>query len=159
MSCEKLPPIIPLESTGMQNYLSDLYRVYQEQIANGSFTFHNKPIHVFTSLNHNLQHQSFEHLTTKGSGDRLYNVRRCERLPWIKSILEGNCNSCEEFLIFQDKNWHGKKNTKRYVLWCPKEDYVIILEEREKEVMLITAYCVLYENKRNDLRKMYQNSQ
>ena len=64
--CAKLSHLLPLkEGQVLAEYLRELYPIYQSQIAGGSFTFHGKPIHVFTELNYNLQQQSFEHLINK----------------------------------------------------------------------------------------------
>jgi len=159
-SCEKLSPIIPCnDSQNLKSYLTSLYPIYKENIADGNFMFHGKPIHFFTELNHNLQHQSFEHLTTKGSYDRLFNIKRCERILWIRDILSSICNHCTDLRIFRDSKWKPGKDVKRYIIWCIKEDYAIVLEERQKYVMLITAYCVLYPNKRDEFEREYQKSQ
>lgn len=156
--CEKLSPLIEQKSGQvLSDYLKDLYPIYEMEIANGSFSFHGKPVHVFTELNMNLQHQTFEHLTTKGNTDRLYNTKRCERLVWIRDILADLCNGCTNYHVFRDTKVKTNKNP-RYIIWCTKEDYVIVLEERQKDVMLITAYCVLYPNKRRELEDKYQKS-
>ena len=156
--CAKLSPLISLkEGQVLAEYLHELYPIYQSKIAGGSFTFHGKPIHVFTELNYNLQQQSFEHLTTKGSNDRLYNLARCERIVWIKDILSNLCADCDDYRLFPDTTWKSGK-AKRYIIWCVKEDYVIILEERQKNVLLITAYCVIYPHKRSFLESEYKKS-
>lgn len=158
-TCKKLSGLVsPKENQVFGEYLKDLYPVYQKKIAAASLSFHGKPVRVFTELNCQLQHQTFEHLTTKGNEDRLYNQKRCERLAWINDILTDLCNNCIDCRIFRDTAWRAKKSASRYIIWCTQEDYVIVLEERQKEVMLITAYCVLYKSKREELENKYQNS-
>lgn len=156
--CQKLSPLISGEGTSFNDYLKMLYPIYKEKIADGMLTFRGKPVCVFNELNFNLQHQTFEHLTTKGNNDRLYNQKRCERIAWISDILHGICEGCDNYRVFRDTKWKSNRNFKRYIIWCVKEDYVIILEEREKQVMLITAYCVLYPSKRHDLEKEFAKS-
>lgn len=155
MSCQKLSPPMPIVGTLNEYLNTTLYPFYFEQIACAHFTFHDKPIQVFSKLNYNLQHETFEHLTTKGSNDRLYNQKRCERMVWIRDILSGVCKDCETYRVFKDRTWKGKPNCSRYIIWCKEEDYVIILEERQRIVMLITAYCIIYQNKRNDLERKW----
>lgn len=140
------------------SYMNKLYYQYEKYIANGSFMFRGKPVSVFTDLNYNLQHQTFEHITTKGSNNRLYNIPRCQRILWIRDILNGICSGCVEYRVFCDTGWKSKRQFKRYIVWCLKEDYVIVLEERTKEVKIITAYCILYKNKRVELENAYQKS-
>lgn len=160
MSCDKLGQKQEYdEGIAFGEYLASLYPIYLENIAQNTFSFHGKPVRVFTDLNCNLQHCTFEHLTTKGNNGRLYNIKRCERIVWIKDILNGICQRCVKYRVFKDKKWKpNKPHTSRYIIWCTEEDYVIILEERERQVMLITAYCVLYENKRRDLERAFNES-
>ncbi len=156
-TCLQLSELIKKEDSQILGaYLSSLYPVYMTNIARNTFQFHGKPVHVFTELNYNLQHQSFEHLTTKGNNDRLYNIARCERILWIRDILGDACfhQSCDSYRVFPDTSKKKTKNT-RYIIWCVKEDYVIILEERQREVMIITAYCIMYDWKRTQLNEKY----
>lgn len=158
VNCSKLSPLICREKgKPFQEYLTELYLVYSQEIANENFNFHGKPVKVFTDLNCNLQHQTFEHLTTKGDNNRLYNSKRCERLHWIKDILKNVCCGCKDYRVFLDSKWK-KNNAKRYIIWCVREDYVIILEERQFDVFLITAYCIIYDDKRKQLQKEYEKS-
>ena len=156
--CSKLSPLLPIrEKQNFGDYLKELYPIYEKEIAEENFTFHGKPVKVFNELNFNLQHQTFEHLTTKGDKNRLYNSKRCERLSWIKDILKNVCSGCGDYRVFPDSKWK-KTNRKRYIIWCVKEKYVIVLEEREKEVYIITAYCLLYKSKEEQLEKEYKKT-
>lgn len=157
--CNKLSELILMEpGEDFNSYLNRIYPIYKSTIAEAQLSFRGKPVKVFTNLNFNLQHQTFEHLTTKGNQDRLYNTERCQRIPWIHDILGNNCVGCEDYRVFKDVNWKPRKKERRYIVWCVKEDYAIILEERERDFMLITAYRILYQNKRNDLERLYQRS-
>jgi len=159
--CEKLSPLIEQSADQtLGEYLRTLYPIYEQKIASVDLWFHGKPVYLFRELNYNLQQQSFEHLTTKGNNDRLYNLKRCERLVWIHDILQGICDGCTDFRVFRDPKWRSRKHMRcvRYIIWCVKEDYVIVLEDRQDKVMLITAYCVLYTSKKKALESMYQDS-
>ena len=79
-------------------------------------------------------------------------------MKWIRDILTGACTGCIDYRVFRDIDWKPQKKERRYVVWCYKEDYAIILEERDRDFMLITAYKVIYQNKRNDLERLYQKS-
>lgn len=67
------------------------------------------------------------------------------------------CAGCDDYRLFPDTTWKSSK-AKRYIIWCVKEDYVIILEEWQKKVLLITAYCVIYPRKRSSLEAAYKKS-
>ncbi|KGG81062.1 hypothetical protein Y919_02505 [Caloranaerobacter azorensis H53214] len=131
--------------------MNHLYELYLEDFFYNKVYYKGMPVKTFTNLNYNGKQQSFEHITTKGSKDRIYNVLRCERIKWIKKIIESLCNGCDNIATWQEKH----KNKYRIIIWCQKTDFVIVLERRKNEYYLITAYCVIYENKRKDLRKKY----
>lgn len=132
IQCEKLSPLIPIdEEQNLNTYLNKLYPLYFDEIAVKQFYFHGKPISVFTDLNCDLRHQTFEHLTTKGSDARSYNLKRCERILWIRDILSNICEKCGDYRVLYDSKWKSRAGAKRYIIWCVKEDYAIVLEERQ----------------------------
>lgn len=150
MSCKNLSPFIAFDDNSVtREYLDELYPIYYKEIANGNLKFKGKPVNVFTELNYELKHQTFEHITTKGNTDRTYNLERCKRILWIRDILSNVCKDCQNYEIIKEVK--GKKE--RYVIWCVQEDYVIVLEKRKDEFFLITAYCVIYDTKRNELKR------
>lgn len=155
--CNNLSPLLEKGNSTFEEFLAQIYPEYYENIATAELTFRDKPIRVFTGLTPDFRHQTFEHLTTKGNYDRLYNQMRCERILWIKDILTRCTNECDNYRVFPDENWKPQRSQKarRYFVWCVMEKYVIILEERQKEVFLITAYCVLYNNKLRQLEREY----
>lgn len=159
--CDKISHIIPKENRTFGEYINYLYTIYKDElyseIEKKKWKFKGKPITVFNELNHNLQHQSFEHITTKGSTVRLYNEKRCERILWIRDMLNHVCDPCPDFRMFEDTKWRKNKK-KRYIVWCVSEKYVIILEEREKEVKIISAYYVLYPDKESELEVKYKSA-
>ncbi len=69
---------------------------------------------------------------------RLPDFRRCERLPWIKPVIE---NSQEPVLLAWDY-LEGDKKIKTYV-WFKDEKYVVIMKKLKKGVRrLITAFYI-----------------
>ena len=40
--------------------------------------------------------------------------------------------------------WHDKTKRDRYYIWCRKDNYIVILEDRKTHFKLITAYYVQY---------------
>ena len=152
VQCTKLSPIVSRNGENWTQYLASLYDTYKANIPDMNFRFNGKPIKVNTNLNYNLQHVTFDHITTMGSTDRLYNEPRCERIVWVKDILGQMCTGCDYLHIFRDYDWKSA-DKKRFIVWCTLEDYVIILEERKNIVMIISAYCVLYTGKKESLMK------
>lgn len=153
-TCINMPPLTLMSdfNNDWKTYMNHLYQIYLNNFFNGEVRYNNNKIKTFTNLNYEGHQQSFEHITTKGSKDRLYNEARCERLQWIKPILEGACRDCGDILTWKERD-RGKLNI---VIWCKSTDYVIILEQRGNDYYLISAYKVIYSNKRSDLEKHYQ---
>jgi len=152
-TCPQMPPLVMM-TNGWAEYLDILYVEYLSEFINNS-TYHRElKVKTFTQLEYNMKQATFNHLTTKGSKNRLYNEKRCQKYKWIKPMIEGNCGACMSFRYFPDLDWN--KKWKRFIIWCDKYDFVIILEKRDNCYMLITAYCVIYDDKRIQLERKYQ---
>lgn len=152
--CTKMPPLIKIEkfNNNWDQYLDYIYDLYIEDFFNNTLFYKGLPVKTFTNLEYNGKQETFNHITTKGSRDRLYNSLRCERYKWIKTMLEGEtCENCESMAIWPVKK--GKKH--RTLIWCRKTNFLIVLEKRKNAFYLITAYCVIYPNTERDLRQSY----
>jgi DNA-binding transcriptional MerR regulator len=155
--CEYLPPIIPFKNynNDWDTFLEDLYKIYLNDFYNIVVKYKNLPVKTFTALDYNGKQQTFNHITTKGSNHRLYNQLRCERIRWIKALIENdNCRKCNHFASWPEK----EKNKIRILIWCRKVDFLVVLEQRKDYYNLITAYKVIYDKKRNELIKKYIKS-
>jgi len=83
---------------------------------------------------------------------RTPDFRRCERITWIKAIIE-NANDPKI------KKWQKQKGRHiRQLLWLEEVEYLVILENRKTHWLLITAYCTTREHTKNKLRKEYESS-
>jgi hypothetical protein len=92
---------------------------------------------------------TFWHITSEGEEEdkRTPDIRRCERIRWPRSIIEH---------FFEDniRCWHNKRgHDRRIVLWFFEEDYVVVLADRKKYVLLWTAYMVSYRHTKEKLMK------
>lgn len=104
---------------------------------------------------------AFFHTTCKdyrGQGERAPDFRRCERIRWIRAFIENyNCDAslCEE--CDGVKVWREpfKSRTRVHIL-LEEERYVVILEEREKYFLLITAFYLDYDNALQKQLKHYE---
>lgn len=155
-NCNKMPKLTTMDEfeQNWNSYLDHLYELYLGDFFYNTVKYKNLPIKTFTNLEYNGKQSTFNHITTKGSKDRLYNSLRCERYSWIKAIIEGeSCIDCEDLAIWEE----NVKKKKRVLIWCRKTNFIIVLENRKDAYYLITAYCVIYPNKERDLRKSYNN--
>lgn len=84
---------------------------------------------------------------------RLPDLRRSERLPWIKPMVEHPGDSellCWNYL-------EGDASIKTYV-WLKDLDFVVIMKKYEDESRrLVTSFYVDSEFKKNDLERKYVN--
>jgi len=82
-------------------------------------------------------HRCFWHLISEGAlkdDDRIPNIRRCERIPWIAHII--NNQNDQELRCWENKRG-SNTNT---VLWVPTERYMVIFSNRKDYYLLTTAY-------------------
>ena len=95
----------------------------------------------------------FWHLTTTGSPDgRLPDLRRAERLPWIKPTLENCRRFPAEVMVFS----YREKRSIRVYIWLPTQGYVIILKRLGNgNHMLITAFYMEREHSQEKIRRKY----
>jgi hypothetical protein len=97
----------------------------------------------------------FWHLTSredKATHERFPDLRRAERLPWARPLIEHPEDS--EVLAWDYEE--GNKDIHSYV-WLKNHDYVVVLKKyKDGRRRIITAYWIDYEHKRKDLLRKYQ---
>ncbi|QQG66984.1 hypothetical protein HP555_07335 [Desulfobulbus oligotrophicus] len=85
--------------------------------------------------------------------ERLPDPRRCERLPWVKPLIE---HPTEPEVLTWDYE-EGDKTIKTYV-WIKNSDFVVIMKKfPDNTRRLITSFYVDNTYKRNDFDKKYKN--
>lgn len=97
-------------------------------------------------------HRTFYHITHQGEDEanRQPDIRRMERIRFPKFVIKNNQHN--EILIW--KNKRGKDE--RIVLFNEQESYVVILTNRGKYFLFITAYLVEKEHRKRKLIKEYE---
>ena len=116
-------------------------------------SFHGKTIR----LQHPENHKTIWHIITKNgndsTGQRYIDNSRAEHVPWIYFLLSENCDPCDNFIVWKKRH----KGSIRWCVYCPKERYLVVLEERGKiELILITAFNVTPQRD-IELLKDYRN--
>lgn len=148
MSC---PNIIKLNDfNGDWNlYLEAVYKSFLDNVVNYDLRFRGKVVsYRRTPMIHGKSH-GFWHIIQEGKKEeeRTPDLRRCERIPWIKYIIENEKNS-DDIQVWENSN-NRQKNT---LLWF-KEEYLVILSKRKNVQLLKTAYCTEKEHRIRTLRK------
>lgn len=85
--------------------------------------------------------------------ERLPDPRRCERLPWVRPLIEHPAEP--EVLAWDYKE--GDETIKTYI-WMQDYDFVVIMKKLpDGKRRLITSFYVDSEYKRDDFTKKYAN--
>jgi len=91
----------------------------------------------------------FWHCVSEGNveDDRVPDLRRCERIRWVRAIIENHTDSQIDVWVRND----GRRGRKVH-LWFG-EEYLVVLGERQKgrRYQLITAFCT---DRGHTVRKM-----
>lgn len=152
----KLPHWLPdmLDLTNWDNNTFNLlYNIFSNDFINKTVRHKNNIILIDRNIIDGKE-ATFWHITTredKKNNDRFPDHRRCERLPWLKHILENNHS---DILSWEYKEADGIIKT--YV-WLKDHDYVAILKNTKHGLILITAYWVEYGNTKRKLMQKYNS--
>lgn len=95
---------------------------------------------------------TFWHMIQEGGNedDRIPDLRRCERICWIKPIIEGVGG--DEIKVW----WNQRNSEKRICLWYEKENYLVVLADRGNYILPWTAYLVNQPHRQRKLQKEYE---
>lgn len=93
--------------------------------------------------------ENYDH--TGNEEDRKPNFHRCERIQWARQFIEWCSQNCTEIWIWENER-HNKRNV---LLYCPEQNYLVVLAKRKGYFLLTTAYEVEYPNAKRDLIKEY----
>ena len=153
-NCKWLPPINPcIDFNNYKEYEKNLYRVFRKMFFEDKITFKGLQVRVKTNPRYLEYEHAFIHLTCKTESqdpkdlnDREPDFKRCERLHWIKLIIEKypcleDCINCEGLLLYEEYV-NGNENRVRTKIFFPKEQYIIILEKRKEYYELVTAFFI-----------------
>ncbi len=154
------PPWLPKElcyaeyGGDWDKFIADVYRVFEDDFIKTRPVYKSFPVNHDSRIEHGRE-AGFWHIVEiqdAVAGSRIPDLRRCEHIPWPKPIIENPNDiavSIWETEIKKPK--YGRQI--RVILWLENFDYIVVLRARPTEMILITAYCVIYESQRNKLRK------
>ena len=142
-------------------YQSALYGIFKHDFVDSHPFF--KKIRV--SIKHYPieygKEEAFFHTTCKdytGNGERVPDLRRCERIRWIRAFIENyDCDPSRGSNCNGVKVWGEpyKSNTRIHIL-LEEEKYMVVLEKRKGYYLLITAFYFDYQNALEKQLKHYE---
>lgn len=144
--------------TSEKEYVDALYQTFLSDLVGGNLYWKTPDKSISFRWNQPVdgKHAIFWHIVSNGSGsetERKLDEERCMRIGWIRPILEQfNKDFPVEQLVHwwnsPDPRWRGR----RYGLATDNYDYVVFIEERAKYALLITAYYVDRQRRRDRFR-------
>lgn len=147
-----LPPLFNVSPWDHNTY-DLLYKIFRKDFIIDKTLYCNKHVSFSREIEDGKE-KIFWHITTRdetSSGQRLPDFRRCERIPWLKPMLENSTNS----QVLAWENIEGNGIIKIYV-WLRDHDYLTIMKKTKKGyLILLTAYWLEYKNSREKLLKKY----
>lgn len=163
-TCKTCENLILLEEFNGQfkNYDEYLYNeIFLKQIINNNIYFNNKLVKLKKFPKECNREQAYFHLTTIATdknipwSEREPDFRRCERLHWMRPSIETNHIELCGLPCFVYYTEIYKGNRTRIHLFNEKERYLIVLEDRNDYILLITAFYIHedYYLKKNNRKK------
>lgn len=142
-------------SPWLPNTYELLYAIFYDNfIANK--TYHRGKYVGFPRIIENGKERIFWHLTTrddKTQEARYPDLRRSERLPWLKPMIEVEPNT--DVLTWE---YTESDNSVKIYIWLRNHDYVAIIRKfKNGALILVTAFWVEYPSARRKLMKKYDN--
>jgi len=130
-----------------ERFLVKVYELFERDFKKSRPSYRGLPLEYDSRIEDGKE-AVFWHLTSQydaKTGNRQLDLRRCERIPWPRPIIEHS----------QDKQlsvWKNRRGIEiRILLWFEEMDYLVVLKESPNTVILLTAYCTDREHTRRKL--------
>lgn len=133
-------------------YIEAVYQIFREDFIENKAYFEGQKIALVRHPLLQNKEAAFWHVTSEGKveEERTPDFRRCERVAWIKAIIDNSESPAV-------KVWENRRsNKKRVCLWLEQQDFLVVLEPRSGYTLLRTAYPTTFEHTRKKLRKEFQ---
>lgn len=131
-----------------------LYNIFQTDFVNSQPCYRGNTVWFFPEKEDGKE-VVFWHLTSRkdnNTGERLPDLRRSERLPWARPMLD--YPDKPEVL---DWDYEEDDGTVKTYIWLKDYDYLIVLKKyRNGGRRLITSFWIEYQNFRKKLEKKYE---
>lgn len=149
MPCTWLPPLIEYASFDgdYHAFLDAVYNAFCDDFVRSKPAF---PGARFSLKRHPMElgkEATFWHVVSTGKveADRLPDLRRSERIRWIRPMIE----RANEGELRRWRNRRGREE--RILIALPDFSHLVVLSDRRDYVLLWTAYCVDQPHQRRKL--------
>lgn len=149
------PDLIYLDSYGgnFQKYFQDVYSIFENDFLKQKPHYEVKKVTVRRYPEVEGIHRTFYHITHEGEDEsnRTPDLRRMERIRFPKFVIDNNQHP--NILVWRNKR--GKDD--RMLLMNETENYIVILTDRGDHFLLITAYLLDNEHRKDKLIQEYKS--
>ena len=155
-----LPQLIRLAEHGgnWAAFIDAVYQRFDNDFVASQPRFDGKWVRCRRDPIYDGKYAGFWHCVSEGSDEdsRTPDLRRCERIGWVRPIIE---HSGDPLVSVWD-NQRG--NDIRRLFWF-REEFLVVLAERTRArdgfqyLQLVTAYCTAAEHRRKKLREERDN--
>jgi len=151
-----LPPLVLLPDCDgdWDKYVNTVFGVFYRDFIQSQPRFRGKWVRCRRDPIHDGKEAGFWHCVSEGAneGDRTPDLRRCERIAWIRFAIESENDPRIDC-------WTNVRGGEvRHLIWL-QEEFLVVLAERTRQrdgfayLQLITAYCTPEEARKSKLRK------
>ncbi len=156
---EWLPPLIRLDEFGGEwsQYVEAVYACFKADFIDSQARCGKRAIRLKRHPLLDGKEATFWHITSEGKQEdkRVPDLRRCERIRWPRPIIEHHTHKSIRCWS-NTRTGAGRRNERRIVLWLYDDDYVVVLADRGRYVLLWTAYYVSWAHTRRKLLRDYE---
>ena len=172
INCKWLPEENEIDINNIEEEVEEAYKIFKEDFIESDILLNGFKVAVRRYPEDDIKgrYYSFNHITTKdydkkqGNSneyeDRYPDIRRLERIAWIKKLIEHpNCVPTEECNCKGNLLWYEEyKNTYRVNIMLYDEDFFVVLEKHPNKpiYLLITAFYFENEIEKNKRYKKYK---
>ena len=155
---QNLPELIYLNdyNGNFQSYIDAVYKIFERDLIKNCPNFGSYKLSLKKQPFFQQRAYTFYHLTHKGENEieRIPDLRRCERIGWVKPTIE---NTENWNLKFWEQSRKGKTRICIQLSVEDDVDYFVVLDVRVNCVIIWTAFIAEYEHEKKKKEKEYQN--
>ncbi len=137
-------------------YIEHLYTLFVRDFITTRPQFKDAPV-LFDRIIESGKPRTFTHITTeedRATGDRVLSLRRCERIGWIKAIIE-HVND-PAILFWEKEHFAPQRKANRLYFFLECDNFLVIIEEKKSGHFMITAIYVDNPNQKRKHLKAYE---
>jgi len=134
-------------------YVEALYLCFSRDFVADKPTLNGRPFKLKRHPMSQNKECTFWHVISEGEDEesRIPDMRRCERLCWIRPLIESV--GTDRVLC-----WNQTTKRDRILVALPDFSFKVVVADRGDYLLLWTAYCLEYEHQRHKLKKDFEKA-